>query len=452
MLKKRLLFGVFIALISWGCSSENTQQQAEISGQFSVADSISNAQQILPIGINIVHRDSAGASPDTLFHAMSDSSGAFSGTATFKEKGQYPAFLTTSSGSRLGQLGIILADGDSVTINGTFPNLRESLTISSREHDAMQKFRRLNSGFQRIARFANAGRLSQDTLEQELNKWSNLYMDLYQENPDTRAAELAAVESVQLLQGWNNAKMMDRLKSIRENDALVQVAANYGKEYYAQTQGLNAALAYLDTLSGITQEREPSRNISMERIKLLYDSARVHKAQQQLDEFRQQYSDDSTAIRWVESIDYDLNYLSPGDSIPSFQFNEKGRVVSRDSLLGHSYILEVTRLANRLYQEQFERTAVIYNLYKNFGLDVVTIPLDESQVTVDAFFEERPKLWAVADAQAFDRQKLLEKFNIRLIPTRFLIDEDGKIIRKYVGQEFQDVIKDLQTLINKDNN
>lgn len=451
MLKKRLLFGVLIALLSWGCSSEDAKKQAVISGQFSVADSISKTQKILPIGIDIIQRDSVGAPTDTLFHVVTDSSGSFSGTATFEEKGQYPAFLS-SSGRQLGQLGIILADGDSVTINGNFPNLRESLEISSREHDAMQKFQRLNSGFQRVARFANAGKLSQDTLEQELAKWSNLYMDLYEENPHTKAAELAAAESVRLLEGWNNQKMLSRLKSIRDNDALVQLAANYGKEYYAKNQGLNAALSYLDTLSNVTKEREPTMYISMERIKLLYDSARVKQAQQQLDEFRQQYSDDSTASRWVESIDYDLNFLSPGDSIPSFNFTSKGTVVSRDSLLGRSYVLEITRLSNRLYQEQFERTVVIYNLYKNFGLDVVTIPLDESQVTVDAFFEERARLWPVADAQAFNREKLLEEFNIRLIPTRFLIDEDGKIVRKYVGREFQDVIKDLQTLINQANN
>jgi glutathione peroxidase-family protein len=448
MVKKRLLFGVLIALFSWGCSSEQAKKQAVISGQFSVADSLSESQQLLPIGIDIIHRDSTDAAPDTLFHTVTDSSGAFSGTAMFEEKGQYSTFLS-SSGQRLGQLGIILAEGDSVTINGTLPN---AISISSREHDAMQQFQRLNSGFQRIVQFANAGRLSQDTLEQELSKWSNLYLDLYNESPNTKAAELAAAESVRLLQDWNSEKMMSRLKAIRDNDAVVQLAADYGKEFYAQNEGLTAALAYLDTLSNITEEREPSMRISMERIKLLYDSARVSTAQERLDKFKQEYKDDSTATQWVESINYDLNYLSPGDSIPSFQFTEKGAVVSRDSLLGKSYIFEVTRLANSLYQEQFERTVVIYNLYKNFGLDVVTIPLDESQATVDAFFEERAKLWSVADAQAFDRQKLLKEFNVRLIPTRFLINEDGEIVRKYVGREFQDVIKDLQTLINQDKN
>ncbi|MDZ7680587.1 MAG: thioredoxin-like domain-containing protein [Fodinibius sp.] len=93
---------------------------------------------------------------------------------------------------------------------------------------------------------------------------------------------------------------------------------------------------------------------------------------------------------------------------------------------------------------------VIHSIYKNYGLQVVTIPLDESQVTVEGFFEERVKPWPVADAQAFDRDKLLEKFNVRLIPTRFLIDREGKIIRKYVGNEYDDVIQGIRTIIKKD--
>jgi hypothetical protein len=38
-----------------------------------------------------------------------------------------------------------------------------------------------------------------------------------------------------------------------------------------------------------------------------------------------------------------------------------------------------------------------------------------------------------------------------MIPTRFLVDENGQIIRKYVGNEFDDVIQGIQKIINKDN-
>lgn len=451
MHKNRIFFLLLIVWIGWGCSSKSGEKQAVIQGKFSVADSATQSQTFLPTEITIVHRDSAGATPDTLFHAVTDSSGAFSGRAHFKEKGQYPVYLT-HNGNQLGRFGLILAPNDSVRIEGQFPDMASTLTISSREHNAMRKYQRLNSGFQRVSRFIQAGRLTGDSLQQELLKWSNLYMDLYENNKGTRAAELAVSESVRLLSGWKNELMMKRIRKVQQNDRLIELGLSYGKNYMAQSKGLDAALAYLDTLAKITDSKIPRMRIRMNRIQLLYDSARVREAQNHLEQFQTKYSDDSLATKWAKSISYDLNYLSPGDTIPSFSFTQNGQIISRDSLKGTPYILEITRLTNKLYQEQFDRTVVIHSIYKNFGLEVVTLPLDESQITVDAFFEERVKPWPVADAKTFDRKELLDRFNVRLIPTRFLVDRNGKIVRKYVGREFQDVIKDIQTIVNNDQN
>jgi hypothetical protein len=308
----------------------------------------------------------------------------------------------------------------------------------------------LNNVYQRIARYANAGRSSGDSLDQEHDTWSDRDLERYQDNRETRAGSLAAAEAIRLLQGWNGEKMMNRIRSVQDNDDLVYLGLNYGKDYLARIRGLQPTLAYLDTLSDITDGTQQLKNIERERIKLLYDSARISAAQERLDGFRQQYAEDSVAMEWAESIDYDLNYLSPGDELPSFAFSSNGETISRNSLLGRPYILEITRLSNELYQEQFDRTVVIHSIYKNYDLEVVTIPLDESQITVDAFFDERVRAWPVADAQAFDRDELLEKFNIRLIPTRFLVNSEGKIVRKYIGREYEEVIKGIQTLLNQD--
>jgi glutathione peroxidase-family protein len=292
--------------------------------------------------------------------------------------------------------------------------------------------------------------LKGDSLRDELNKWSGMYWDVYQNHRGTIAGNMAVGESIRLLMGWNDKEMMKKVRTIQDEDALVELALSFGKDYMASQQGLNAALAYLDTLQNITGDDEKRMQIDMERIKLLYDSARVSQAQKKLTAFQAAYKDNKEAAEWAESISYDLNYLSPGDTIPNFEFTDNNRVISRESLLGKSYILEITALSNSLYQDQFDRTVVIQSIYKNYGLEIVTLPLDNHQITIDAFFEERIKPWPVSGADAFDRQELLERFNIRLIPTRFLVDRNGKIIRKYVGREYQDVIKDIQSLINQE--
>lgn len=445
-MRNTLLITFWVILFIWGCSSGDKINQAQISGTLSIAESYALSDST-DIAVTITQEDTV--SVDTLFHSNVDTSGKFSGTIEFSDKGRYPMTISNNN-QDLGQIGVILADKDTLTINGQFPDLEQTLSISSREHDAMATYQRVNRNFQRVMQAARAGQIQGDTLEQEIDKWSNLYWEVYEGEKGTRASELAASESIRLLQGWNNVKMMDHIRSVQGNDALVNLGATYGKNYLANSQGLESSLAYLDTLSNITEEKEMNMRIQMERIKLLYDSAYVDEARENLEAFQQKFTENSSAQEWAETVSYDINYLSPGDSIPEFEFAQNGQVFSRDSLIGSSYILELTNLSNSLYQDQFDRTVVIHSIYKNYGIDVITLPLDESQVTVNAFFDERVRLWPVADAQTFDRQNLLEKFNIQLVPSRFLVNKEGRIVRKYVGNEYDDIIQGIQSLINQE--
>lgn len=441
-------------LVVWtlsGCSDTGDNKKALVKGSFTVSDSIDASGDFSGIGLTIIKKDSANADADTLFHQVTDSTGSLSGETSFSDRRQYPAFISRN-GRNLGQVGIILADKDTVTITGELPDLRSTLEIQSREHDAMKVYQRINRGFQRVATYAQAGRLTGDSLGTELNKWSGLFWEVYEEYEGTLASQLAASESIRLLEGWNNEAMMQKIRSVQDKEELISLGATFGKKFLAADKGLDYTLSYLDTLQNNAQTDNTSMRIRMERIKLLYDSARVEQAKSQLAEFQEKYKQNSDAETWADAIGYDLNYLSPGDTIPTFSFQENGKVISRDSLKGTPYILEITTLANSLYQDQYDRTVAIHSLYKNFGLQVVTLPLDNSQVTVDAFFEQRGiRPWPVAPAQAFDRQELLELFNVRVIPTRFLIDREGKIIRKYVGREYTDVIQGIQTIIKQEN-
>lgn len=439
-----------VGVLSWGCSSEQETRSAHVSGNFTVSDTIDSSGDFSGIGLTIIQKDSANADADTLYHAVTDTNGSFSGMVTFSEKRRYP-FIISRNNRNFARGGIILAENDSVFITGQLPNVSETLNISSREHNAMDTFQRLGKNFRRVMQLARSGQIKGDTLRDELQKWTNLYWDVYEDEKGTFASNFAAREAIKILESFDKPQMMNRIRAVDDHDDLSDLGATFGKRYIANNKGLDSALVYLDSLAKSTESANSSKRIVREEIKLLYDSARVDKAQQKLTAFKDAYPKDSTS-NWVESMSYDLNYLSPGDTIPQFQFSHNGKVISRDTLSGTPYILEITQMSNRLYQEQFDRTVVIHSIYKNYGLQVVTLPLDESQVTVDAFFEERVKPWPVADAQAFDRDQLLEKFNIRMIPTRFLVDENGKIIRKYVGNEFDDVIRGIQKIINKDNN
>lgn len=429
------------------CSSPRVQHSAYVGGTITVADSIDSSRDYSGIEVTIIKKDSARSDADTLFHQTTDASGRFSGTARFPENRFYTLMVARNQ-RRLGQASVILAQNDSVRVEGVLPDLQNSIQIKSYEHDALERFRRLNRGYQRVSRYIRSGALRGDSLITEIDKWAGLYWDLFEKEKGTVAGRMSAVESIRLYGIIDGNKMMSKLRQVHDDDELASVAAQYGKEYLAKSKGLEYTLKYLDTLQTMTEDTLANMSIRQERIKLLYDSARINQAKDQLAAFKKEYNLGQSTRNWVESIEYDLTYLSPGDTIPSFAFKNNDKTISRESLRGTPYILEITLLSNKLYQSQYDRTFVIHNIYKNFGLQVVTIPLDQNQVTIDAFFEERNKAWPVASADDFERKEVIEKFNIRLVPTRFLVDKNGKIVRKYIGEEYQDVIQGIQTLIN----
>lgn len=446
----RTVLIVVLPFLLFACGEKKEEAlTTHVKGRITVADSVDASGNFSGIGITIIKKDSANADADTLFHETTAGDGTFSGTARFPEKRRYTMLFSRNS-SRIGAANVILADGDTLTVSGVLPALDRTLKMDSREHQALNTFQRVDRQFRRVLAYARLGEIPADSLNVELEKWINIYWEVYEDHEGTMASRFAAAEALRLMEGWKGREMMQRLRSIQDDDDLAGLAARYGKEYLAETHGLDRSLSYLDTLLQITEEQDIRMYIQMERIKLLYDSARTEEARQRLEAFRGRYAQNMIAKRWADDISYDLNYLSPGDSIPDFEFRANGGTLSKDSLLGSPYILEITSLTNPLYQEQYDRTVVIHSIYKNFGLDVVTIPLDTSQVTVDSFFEERVRPWVVAPAKAFERDVLLKTFNITAIPTRFLVDREGRIVRKYVGREYKDVIQGIQSLMKEE--
>ena len=282
----------------------------------------------------------------------------------------------------------------------------------------------------------------------EINKWSDIYWDIFQKYPQTFGAKLAGETSVSMLNGFNDSLMVSRSEQLLQSyHQLLPGTRATLLEYYAETEGLNRALSFIETLKGRVEKREDEINLEMDRIELLYDSSQTLEASQVLDQFKETYSENEAAMQWAEDISYDLEFLAPGYPFPGIGFRlTNGDSLNTQDLIGSPYLLEITRFDNALYQQQFSRTVAIHQIYRNFELEIVTIPLATTEVTLDAFFEERRQLWRVAQPNSFDADQLIERLNLNRVPTRFLVDSDGNIIRRYVGEEYDDIVRGLQQI------
>ena len=447
---RQLLYQTVLIFALLSCSRESPDpiQKAIVKGNITVDRNLDPSGDFSGIRLLTTSRNEIGVT-DTLFFAVTDSIGDFEATATFSESDIYP-MLVSRNANILGIINMIFADGDTVRISGQIPNISETVTIDSRENEVYRTLERVDNSFDRVVSFINAGYFTADSVGLELEKWSDIYWEVYETYPKTYAGKVAAENSISLLRTWNDSLMVSRADEImRESGKIEPATLNTVVEYFAEFSGLDHAIAKLDEYKNITDSRSQVLDIEVQKIELLFDSSRTREANRLLDQFKTTYSDNQLAMQWAENISYDLEFLAPGYPFPRFEFVKlTGDSLSNRSLRGKPFLLEITRFDNFLYQQQFDRTVSIYQIYQNFDLEIITVPLATTEVTLQAFFSERSQLWNVIQPGSFDPDELITLLNINRLPTRFLVDREGDIIRRYVGNEYDDVVRGLQLITN----
>lgn len=445
---------VTVAVMVWvsftiiSCSKDPVveKKSAYISGIITVADSLDSSGNFSDFELISTIQHGSGVT-DTLFYAVTDSLGVFSGTALFENNDIYPLLIKRNQ-NNFGLINLVFADGDTIEMNGELPDIGQTLEINSPEHEALATLDRIERSFSRIVDYINAGAVSADSVQMEIEKWSDIYWQIYEENPNRHAGRLSGEMSANLLRGWDDSLMVARSNMVLDQYGILSSGSrNSMIEYYAESEGLGRSLAYIDELESRISGTQRLMDLKMVRIELLYDSSRTETAQQYLDEFTSEYEDDEFAMEWAQNKAFDLEFLAPGSPFPQMEFElTDGSDFRTEEMEGAPYLLEITRFDNILYQEQFERTIAIYQIYRNYGLEIITIPVSTTQITLDAFFEERSQFWKVVQPNTFSSDNLVETLNLNRVPTRFLIDTDGTIIGRYIGTEYDDIVRGLQQI------
>lgn len=444
--QRLFLFLVLLTVVSCSGEDETDEQSALIEGQITVDPELDDTGDYSGIELIASIRSSIDES-DTLFYAVTDSTGKFSGTATFPEKDIYPLLITRNNNT-FGIINVVFAENDTIRIEGQLPNIEETIEITSHENEVIDVYQRIERNFARVARFINAGVISPDSVELEVNKWSDIYWDIYTKYPNTYGAKLAGETSISMLSGFNDSLMVNRAEQfLQEYNDFMPATRSTLLEYYAETYGLERALSFIEDLKNRTDQEEDLIDLEMERIELLYDSSQTVQANQVLDQFKENYAEHEMVMQWAEDISYDLEFLAPGSPFPNLEFQlVNGDSLTIQQLQGNPFLIEITRFENPLYQQQFSRTVAIHQIYKNFGLEIITVPLATTNVTMNAFFEERQRLWNVVQPNSFNADQLVERLNLNRVPTRFLVNSDGTIIRRYIAEEYDDIVRGLQQI------
>ncbi len=442
---------VIAVVFGTACSAEQEKEilPTQFTAEITVADSVDNTGDYSGFELLIFSRANPSAAADTLFFGISDSTGVIQGSFTLKEEGAYPGQVARN-GVNLASFRVLLAGGDTVSVKVEFPDFEQNFVIDSREARAMKQFERVNNGFQRTNRFILAGQVEDSLIAGELQKWADLFWEVHQNQKGTFASKFALESVVDLLDKIDKPQMFKKLNQSFDEELAFGLAITFGKEFVADQKGLEASVAYMDSVRALTKNKDIHKAIDQSIIKIYFDSARVEEARALLSDYESDYVKEGEELTiWYKNMRYELTYLAPGMKLPAFEIGTTaGDTVTNETMLGTNYVLEFTLMASRLYQQQYDEATVIYQLYRPQGLDYITIPFDQSSNTIIAFFEERDRFWELAEPPTFDKQEIMEDFNIQFFPTRILVDKEGTIVRKFVGEEFEDIIPAITQTLN----
>ncbi len=456
-----------IALSISGCGScsreeaqpELAEDRTRIFGTITLDESFAPlpGDTLAPEGTGVFVLDLTGG-PDTLLRALTDTQGAFSGEAVFPGQGAYTLRLYRNE-RRMADTTMLLAHQDTVRIEGSLPRFSGAARFHSGENEAMRTLTRLERQYNRVIQIAAAGGIAQDTIPYVLDNWSSIFWEVWDNWPGTVAARIAARESLRMLEGRNDELLMKRLREYGDDEDIRMMAARFGFMSVLQRNGLDAAIAWSDSLEAESTSQETRLRIAKNRIEVLYDSSRIDQARTRIHDYESRFAGDLEADAWLAVIRRDVEELAPGMLLPSFELevlvpvDEPGdlplpETMTLEDFHGATTLIEVVSLADRTYQATYPQLQTFYLIFRQENVQFLTIPVEESTIAVRAFYEERGQDWPVARAGAFAETDLEERWNIYEMPVRFLIDSQGRIIRKLHGHNVNEILIELNNIIN----
>lgn len=433
------------------CSQAEPQfKPVIISAEVTVSAEVDSNRDFSGINFTIVSpRDEIAR--DTVLNAFTDIDGKFNVVASISERGTYP--LVVSRNNRVLHItNIVLAPNDTIRIAGSIPDLNRNLRISSIENDAMATYERLQRLYGRVATFAYGGRVETDTIPGLMNQWSDYFWSLRTEYPGTYASELASIDAIEILEGWNDTVVMERIQQLENNADFIPVKIIYGGHIKARLSGVDEGLSYLDNLRSELRENDQRTTIDMRKIELLVDYQEYERALRELSAQTSRNRSDEQFQIWATSVKYELENLIPGREIPSFTLQlSESESISKESLMGSYYMMEVVLLADANYQAVYPSLSSMFQALPENKVKFFSLPLDNSQITINGFFEERAKRWTFANAGSLDQNDFLEILRIDQVPTRYLVDPNGIIISRYASHDISGLQNDLNGIMESQN-
>ncbi len=438
----------FGLLLLWGCEPHQEEYQGYLQGQITARSDVTATEEYG--GFQVLVLEAEGRSIDTLASAETDEDGHFGTTVTVPERGIYT--LTVWGRRPKDQLvstEYVVADGDSTILNLTLPIDRQRLQLRSEENQALDVYRNILA----LHRNSLVNELRSDLTDakpmtRRIRQTSSMLWRLQNTFPGTYASQLAATESLSLLANRADSVVLERVHSIEPSNPRYVQAVQIGGRAAARLQGQSAALDVLDTLEARAGSNAQRAGVQAARVQLFIDSLQSKAALSAAATLRRDYPQTRWA-EWARRASYVVKNLVPGLQAPTLTARTvAGDSLSLRSLRGHPVLLEYFAPGDDLYGRQLATRNALYEATRPDSVAFVSVSVQPDTLLYRALLTDRSlpgRSVIAADGRA---DPLVQAYNVVDVPTRFLIDSDGRIVDRYSRGAFLALQEDLTKLVN----
>ncbi len=448
-LSGRCVLGAFVLVVLCGaCQPPSSSVRSHLTGRVAVDSSAGALDAYRDVRLLVVRPD--GRRLDTLGHARPGPDGRFQMSISAPERGLYALSLWGRGGrAQLASTEYVVAPGDTATLRVSLPLRGEGLRPVSPENRALQAYRNAMTMHRRLLTRRLRTAPSNATMQvQNIRLTSSVLWGLRDRYPGTYAAGFAAVESLSLLEGWNDSLVVARAQRIGPASPRYADAAHIARRAEARLDGHRAALALLDTLEARAATARQRAGVQAARIQAFLDSAQVEAALSASQRLRARFPRTPWA-EWARRTEYEAARLRPGMTAPNLTLRTlRGDTLSLHGLRGRPVVLEYYRPGLDLYALQRPLRNALYDATRADSVAFVSVSTEPDTLVNRAFLHNRRLPGHRAIAADGPQDPLVRRYNATRLPRWILIDDTGAIVDCYWAGDFPALRQGLTQLLH----
>lgn len=389
-------------------------------------------------------RTGAEGQVDTLGYVTPDAEGRFTVDLTAPERGIY-AMALLRNGTPIRIDDIALAQGDSIFLPIRLPLTRAPLRPRSTENIAWLAYKNarllLDEGQNVDLEAPNA----LDQLRQVALQTSTILYSMRDNYAGTLAAEIAMAESILLLESIDDTLLVDRALELEPTNVLFVSVGRAVRRAASRVHGQTEALRLVHLLRERATRDEEKAALMSEVVMAHLDSLDGRAARSAAQRLVREHPN-STWVVWADRAQYEAENLMPGMRMPGFDVRTlAGARLTPDSLRGNLTILEFVQTTDPEFRRELAQRDLLFGRLRDEAFRVVTVALDADTLMARAFFSQNNSAHHELIAPRRLEDPFVQAYNIQTLPTRYLIEPDGRILGRHVGPGFFTLQRELLT-------